>query len=430
MKTVTTNLICVAAILAATSTVARSAQAQTDQTLYPLGGAGGSHFTARCPAGQLLNGFDLTYGNDVDAIRPLCVIAFTSSRVGSVQAYPVSFGGSRVPGSLEEQLLGALAQTRLVCPQESPIVIGMYVFAEGASTVIVNSIHLYCGFAAPSQMRKEYPTVTFNGRTGVPVRGGRQDCPAGLVAVGITGSSGKWLDAVGLICGAPKIEGLLVSQSIMNALKAGAAPAGVKPQGRVKIGGGVLRPPLAICDAARQARARNSPAAPGLERQCAAEKAVVSTVASDAAPVAVQAEHTINVRVSYPKEFGYKHAANLFGGVLGPTSCSAFSIAAVMADGSVRSNPIPTSGDSRMVESGAYYVCNYLIAHVPLDQAITVSVAMFGSDLFEPWIGGGAARPPAGQQRTILDATRTTMLNAAQPRSRLGYEMVYAERQR
>lgn len=46
----------------------------------------------------------------------------------------------------------------------------------------------------------------------------------------------------------------------------------VKPQGRVKSPPGTtLKPPPSICEAARQARARNSPAAPGLEAKCAAE---------------------------------------------------------------------------------------------------------------------------------------------------------------
>jgi hypothetical protein len=41
-----------------------------------------------------------------------------------------------------------------------------------------------------------------------------------------------------------------------------------KALGRVKMPGAAAAKPLSICEAARSARARNSPAAPGLERQC------------------------------------------------------------------------------------------------------------------------------------------------------------------
>ncbi len=77
------------------------------------------------------------------------------------------------------------------------------------------------------------------------------------VAVGVTGRAGKWLDAVGLICSELKI------------------PQVVKAQARVKLAPGTSAlPPLPICEAARRARERNSPAAPGLEAQCAAQPRV------------------------------------------------------------------------------------------------------------------------------------------------------------
>ncbi len=65
-----------------------SAQAQTDVTLPPIGGEGGGPFTGRCPQGQLLTGFDLRTGDDVDAIRPLCVTAYGPADVGSIIFLP------------------------------------------------------------------------------------------------------------------------------------------------------------------------------------------------------------------------------------------------------------------------------------------------------------------------------------------------------
>src|SRR5438552_13156946 len=67
------HLICVAAAMLF---FVLSAQAQTDVILPPIGGPGGGQFVARCPQGQLLTGFELRTGDDVDAIHPLCVTAY------------------------------------------------------------------------------------------------------------------------------------------------------------------------------------------------------------------------------------------------------------------------------------------------------------------------------------------------------------------
>jgi hypothetical protein len=53
-----------------------------------------------------------------------------------------------------------------------------------------------------------------------------------------------------------------------SALTTAPAPEPVRPQRRVPSAENPLRAPLAICEAARQARARSSPAAPGLEKSC------------------------------------------------------------------------------------------------------------------------------------------------------------------
>jgi hypothetical protein len=139
-------------------------------------------------------------------------------------------------------------------------------------------IHL--GFAKDEQhcqgaVAKPYVSAPqiYDSRTGQFVRGGvgyQPEPEPGLVAVGISGRSGKWLDAVGLVCG--KLE---VTEP----------PAGLKAQGRVRLDPGApTGPPRAICDLARQARARNSPAAPGLEESCRAAGA-----AGEVAPVKAQA---------------------------------------------------------------------------------------------------------------------------------------------
>ena len=92
---------------------------------------------------------------------------------------------------------------------------GMYVRAEGVTTV-VNNIHLFCGMAADTQTVPEKPSAVFDGAEydrnilGRFEGGGNHVestllCPVGLVAVGIDGRSGRWLDALGLVCGAPAL---------------------------------------------------------------------------------------------------------------------------------------------------------------------------------------------------------------------------------
>ncbi len=217
-----------------------SAQAQTDAILPPIGGSGGGQFVGRCPQGQLLTGFDLMTGDVVDKIRPLCVNAYGPADSGPLVPGGVSFGGD---GGGPRQLL---------CPKDAPIVTGMYVGAEGVEPdpIVVRQIHLFCGAAAATQQPSEFPSAVFDGQFRPYGRGpsDTQHCPAGLVAVGISGHSGQRLDAVGLICGPPKLT---------------------KSIGRVK-GGSPAGPPRPICDQAREARARNSPVAANLEAQCRA----------------------------------------------------------------------------------------------------------------------------------------------------------------
>lgn len=239
-----------------------------------------------------------------------------------------------------------------------------------------------------------------------------------------------------------------------TALGTAPAPVAVKPQDRIRGPGGPTKSTLTKCEAAKQARARNSPAAPGLERQCAAEQASGvsdAATATDAvrrrsraesptvtklekfgpggaallAFVASQPENTIKVRVRYKNAFGYKGDQSAFGYV-GPTSCDAFSISVAPVASTRQRDPYRVSSDSKMADVGGYYMCSYLVSEVPLDQPMAVSVRMSGENSSGAWIGGGEAEPPTGQQRTIFDATRTATLEASQPRARLSYEMIYA----
>jgi hypothetical protein len=262
-----------------------SAQAQPDAVLPPIGGGGGGQFVARCPQGEVLTGFDLRAGDDIDAIRPICIPAV----VGNFQPYPHSYGG------------GGGSPVQLVCPNDFPVVTGMHVGAEGVNTVTVNNLHLYCGLADATSQKAAFPSAVFDAPKAeancdlfdctdtVKTRSADQHCPAGLIAVGISGRAGKWLDAVGLICGAPKV--------VLPPLVVAMPETGVKAQGRVKLEGVPPGPARPICDLAQAARARNSPAAPGLEAKCAAQESLhVPELAAKGEAIAQQDPLAVELR--------------------------------------------------------------------------------------------------------------------------------------
>jgi hypothetical protein len=225
--------------------------AHADAFLPAIGGPGGGQFKAQCGAEEQLAGFELRVGHDVDAIRGVCVTAKGPREIG---ARPLTAGSGLVttgpqtgllrgPSELESGWYGGTGGhiERLLCPDETPVVVGIDVAAEGAATVVVNNIHLYCGIAAASQELAAHPANVFDapgyrptpGAFGIEALGGRsakvsagsQRCPSGQVAVGVHGRSGKWLDAMGLICGAPRVQKAPVALGRVPPSKPSPTPA-------------------------------------------------------------------------------------------------------------------------------------------------------------------------------------------------------------
>jgi hypothetical protein len=231
--------------------------AQADDYLPKLGGPGGSQFNAPCPAGQNLTGFELRTGDDINAIRPVCAVAYGPKEVVNVAPLPAWHGG---PDGHVESLL---------CPANTPALLGMLVETEGIDTLTLNSIHLYCGkVAAVAQPIPPNPSAVYEGKAYVrsPGWGGigidgedarhswsQERCPDGEIAVGMHGRTGVWVDAAGLICDAPRLT---------------QNPHPPVALGRVQSTTPTV--PMSLCERAKAARARNSPAAPALEAQCKA----------------------------------------------------------------------------------------------------------------------------------------------------------------
>jgi hypothetical protein len=152
---------------------------------------------------------------------------------------------------------------QLLCPTSTPIVIGVDASMKsgGYSATSINdiftvlsSIHLFCGQAIPVQKPPDLPNAVFDApATSDSIPGVmHQACPAGMVAVGVHGRAGNFLDAVGLICGAPRKDTSGVALGRVQSTTPAVA--------------------MSICDRAKDARARNSPSAPALEAQCNASQ--------------------------------------------------------------------------------------------------------------------------------------------------------------
>ena len=190
-----------------------------------MGGGGGSLFRARCPADQLLAGFEVRTGDDIDAIRPLCVSAYGPTAISSV----LLTGGllERRPWSPDRLVPGSTTNNEpwhgggggrlnhVLCPLERPIVSGLRTLAGGENTIVIFNIALFCD-RANGDVPQASMSVIFDAQ-GIQrenrskavrkhnQRDQSQGCPNGQVAVGIEGRSGIWLDALGLICSEPTI---------------------------------------------------------------------------------------------------------------------------------------------------------------------------------------------------------------------------------
>ncbi len=183
------------------------APAHADSRLPQIGGRGGAGFSERCPPGQVLNGFEVRAGDDIDAIRAVCVMPSSPTAV-SAPLLSNGFGGGWHGG-------GGGSLRRLLCPPGTPVVNAIQIEAEGfpSGTFSVNEIDIYCD-AIGSAGSHDYPSngvhaprqpldndgAFYVGNT-LDMDTQKQTCPAGEVGIGMHGHSGALVDAMGLTCG-------------------------------------------------------------------------------------------------------------------------------------------------------------------------------------------------------------------------------------
>ena len=323
--------------------------ASAEAFLPSMGGGGGGQFIGACPAGQNLTGFELRAGDDIDAIRPVCVTAYGPGE-STAPVLTNDSGLVAAPGGLFKQVApgwyggpGGGIQ-RVLCPAVTPIVLGIDVESEGTHVKSINNIHLFCGDAVAAPSIPNAPSAIFDAPFRYPESKQTQHwesqrCPGGQVAVGVHGRAGEYLDAMGLICDPVRVASRPLGSPAPITL--GRVQV-VEPSG----------PPLPICESARNARARNSPAAPGLEAQCRAQqppgKALgrVKSTEPAGAPVPIcDAAGSARDRNS-PAAPGLEKQCLALGGHL-PPSAGAVNLQQLAARGAAIANDDPMSGELR-----------------------------------------------------------------------------------
>ena len=181
------------ALLAVVLALATPVQAET---LIPAaGGGGGGPFVARCPGNESLSGLLLRSGSWVDAVQAEC------SASASVDINAPAIAGDMVDGG------GGGGGGR----KDLPCNFNMRVWALDVGhgmvtdhTRAVTAIGLVCGRADGRGTTRVADSAFFPPEK-PKNRLERLSCPPGQVAIGIHGRSGQWVDALGLICGPPRL---------------------------------------------------------------------------------------------------------------------------------------------------------------------------------------------------------------------------------
>ena len=226
-----------------------SAPAATDYSDTPVfGGSGGGSFLAYCPKNTYLIGIGGRTGNWIDAIQPIC-----AQWNSTTQAFNPPVTGRTTGGS------GGGPAT-LMCPA-GMVVRGWEIARIAArNALVVQYVRPQCETFSPEQRASAQIPGRFGGDGATnPANLMGYKCPQGQFANGIYGASGAYVDNAGLKCEVPPF---------ILGRPTPAEP--VKSIGRVPSASGPAGPARSICEAARDARARNSPAAPNLEAQCRA----------------------------------------------------------------------------------------------------------------------------------------------------------------
>jgi hypothetical protein len=152
--------------------------------------------------------------------------------------------------------------------------------------------------------------------------------------------------------------------------------------------------------------AREEERQPGEERRRPRQSTLELFDRNSAREATTQPLNSVRIEIRQNKKSGSQSES-------GSTSCEAFDIDFTPTrSGEVL---IPLVREPTMRESGGYYVCDFLIPGLPLNQEITISASVD-----EP-----NSPTPSGWQSQIQDGTRIVRLTESEPRASLSFEMAY-----
>lgn len=262
MRKLHSNVALAAACGLALSAGVLAASEHSDTPVF--GGTGGGPFLSYCPQNTYLVGVGGRTGDWVDAIQPICAQWNSATRAFNPSIAERTSGGSGGGPAI------------LMCPGGMAIRGWEIARITARNAWVVQYVRPQCEtFSPESQASAQIPGLFGGNGATSHADVMAYKCPPGQFANGIYGASGAYVDNAGLKCEVPPF---------MLGRPTPAEPA--KTLGRVPSTQAQDRPARSICDSARDARARNSPAAPNLEAQCRAvgERPPPSTAAPAVQP--------------------------------------------------------------------------------------------------------------------------------------------------
>jgi hypothetical protein len=156
-----------------------------------FGGPGGGPFELACPAGSYMTGVRARSGAWIDALSPICNRWVGKSVLGEIEAQPMAGGGGG-------------GESFIRCQGKRGVVVGLEMFQADNGDQSIGHIIVNCGdFIQPSSFWNKLPgSADYLGQSQVGPRVEKR-CGWGLVAAGIYGKSGAFVDRLGLMCKRP-----------------------------------------------------------------------------------------------------------------------------------------------------------------------------------------------------------------------------------
>ncbi len=160
-----------------------------------FGGPGGGPFELMCPNGTFMTGLRARSGAWIDALSPICNVPVgrTEITLGEIDAQAWTGGGGG-------------GESFIRCQGRRGVLVGLEMFQANNRDRSVGHIVVNCGdFIQPSQFANKLPGSADYLGEATPSPRMIAHCGWGLVAVGIYGKSGAFIDRLGLICRRPKV---------------------------------------------------------------------------------------------------------------------------------------------------------------------------------------------------------------------------------